>query len=188
MDSPLLRISAKSSDLLTQVVKGLAGAPKEIQKQVRQRTKDEVSPDWQSTVAEMVSANGAAYGAAQVLASTATVSVSNQNVMLKSASKGKYGLDSRGNPLLNSSRDNVLPQMFEFGAPFEGTSTYEAKSRKGKYYVVHKRHTRRRWRGIKENGYAVYPAASKMIPRFASLWVQTVMRTIGDALDGKADD
>ena len=34
-------------------------------------------------------------------------------------------------------------------------------------------------------GYVVYPAAARMIPRFAALWVQTTVRTFHEAMEAK---
>jgi hypothetical protein len=36
-------------------------------------------------------------------------------------------------------------------------------------------------------GKAFYPAAKEMTPRLASLWVQTVMKTVAKALEGRGD-
>jgi hypothetical protein len=44
---------------------------------------------------------------------------------------------------------------------------------------------RPQFRRPNRKGYAVYPAAARMIPRFAALWAQTTVRTIHEALEAK---
>jgi hypothetical protein len=47
------------------------------------------------------------------------------------------------------------------------------------------RNTHAQFRGPRRKGYVFYPAAQEMIPRLASLWVQTVVKMTGDMFRGK---
>jgi hypothetical protein len=47
------------------------------------------------------------------------------------------------------------------------------------------RNTTAQFKGRRRAGYVFYPAAKKMIPRLASLWVQTVVKTYADIFEGR---
>jgi len=53
-------------------------------------------------------------------------------------------------------------------------------TRKGTTY---KRRLGTRYRLPRRGGYVAYPAAGDSIPRFASLWVQTAIRTIHETVE-----
>jgi len=162
---PALRISVKNSRELQGTIAALKTMPAEISKWIRQVTKAEMQPEWQRGVVE----HARTRLDHRVLADTARMSVSNQNVSLKSASVGK-SLSGGLQPKLDYG-------AIEFGTDREQTSTYTATSRKGKRYTVHNRHTRHQLPPRVRNGRVVYPTASDLIPRLASLWVQTTVRT-----------
>jgi hypothetical protein len=106
-----------------------------------------------------------------VISATATIAVSDQNIRIQSAAKGrklKGGLDPK-----------VDYPAIEFGANREKVVTYTRKGHKVK------RHTARQLQGRTASGKVFYPAASEMIPRLAKLWVQSVVKIYGDIFDGK---
>ena len=72
----------------------------------------------------------------------------------------------------------------EFGADQTAISSYTARWKKGTSYKVTNRHTRRQFRPRNLKGYVVYPAAARIIPRMASLFVQTAVRTFYEAIEG----
>jgi hypothetical protein len=47
------------------------------------------------------------------------------------------------------------------------------------------RNTTAQFKPRNRSGYVFYPAAKEMIPRLASLWVQTVVKTFADIFEGK---
>ena len=111
----------------------------------------------------------------RVLGDTARVRVSDQNVTLASAGVGRA--------LSGGARPPQIWHGVEFGANAKRTAV-TARSRKGKTY----RYTRtvnRQFKTPNRRGYAVYPAAAKMIPRYAALWAQTVVRTFHETMEGK---
>lgn len=159
------RISVLVSKELMTLTQALRGMEPEMRAQIRKHTRPVAEPVWQ----EAVRGNVTDRLQTRVLSDTARVSVSDQNVMLKSASMGKV----HGVPA------SVLSRGAEFGAdPDKVIKT----SRKGKPY------TRRRGRQFKlprSRGYVVYPAAREVIPRIASLWIQTAIRTMHEVLEQK---
>lgn len=149
--------------VLTQAVRQMEP---EMRKQIRAHTKPVVEPVWR----EAVRANVSDRLETRVLSDTARVSVSDQNVILKSATVGKVG----GVPA------SVLAPGTEFGA--NPDKQIRSKTRAGRTY------TRRRGRQFKlprSRGYVVYPAAREVIPRIASLWLQTAIRTMHEVLEQK---
>lgn len=171
-----MQISIFSSKELQAVLLAMRSLDKELAKQLRQQTKAVVGPEWTKAVRE----NAHTRLEQRVLADTARVAVSNQNVMLKSASVGR------------KLKGGLLPKetayAVEFGAdpfmPGQGRS-YTSTSVKGKRFTVNNRNTVAQLRARKKKGYVVYPAAAEVIPRLASLWVQTVMRGVYQAFESK---
>jgi len=165
-------IDINGAPALQAAVLGLRRAEKDIQKQVRTQTREKLLPEWQKAVRERADTRLEQ----RVLADTARVKMSNQNVRLSSATVGRKlsgGLDPK-----------TQAAAAEFGADRNVKVTYDARSRKGKTYKV-TRHTRAQLRPVRKGGYAVFPAAKELIPRFAALWVQTVVRTFHEGIEGK---
>lgn len=166
----LLKISANTSREVRATVQGLRRVPRDLAANIRKFTKSELAPEWQRLLA------GRARTVTQrrVLVDTARVAVSDQNVTLKSATVGR-SLSGGLNP-----KDSYAG--FEFGAN-DVAQTYTAH-RNGRSFRV-TRHTRRQLPRRSRTGWVVFPTAAAIIPRFASLWVQTTYRTIYDALERK---
>ena len=170
----LLKISANSSKELRATVQALKLVPRDLQRNIRKYTQSEMVPEWHKGLAE----HAVSRSQHRVLVDTARVSVSNQNVMLKSATVGR----SLAGGL--SPKDSWA--AFEFGANRgdQAKTTYTSRSRKGRSFKV-TRNTRRQLPPRSRTGWVVYPTAKALIPRFASLWVQTTYRTIAEALERK---
>ena len=165
-----IRISVFDSDELAGVILAMKGLDRETAKQLRSHTKTMVQGVWTEAVA------GHAHTRLEhaVLASTARAAVSDQNVTLKAASVGRA--------LKGGMRPSDYWQAVEFGADRSKTTTYTATSRSGKAFKV-TRHTRAQLRPANRQGYVVYPAAAGVIPRIASLWVQTIVRTFHEQIE-----
>ena len=171
----VLRIDAHSSRELQAILLAVRRAPKEIQAQIRKQSKAIAQPEWQKSMAE----HARTRLEHMVLVRTARVSVSNQNIRLSSASIGKS--------LAGGLKPSQSYAAVEFGADRSSTRTYEATSRKGRRYTVHQRRTTAQLRPRNVNGFVFYPAVAQMIPRIASLWAQTTVRTFAEALEGKSN-
>jgi hypothetical protein len=78
-----------------------------------------------------------------------------------------------------------LARQEEFGANRNRLTAYRRRSRNGRTTTV-LRHTTHQLMPLRRNGWTVYPAAAEFIPRIASLWVQTFMRTVYDVLEGRS--
>lgn len=168
---PLLRISVYSSRELQGLIARLRTADRETRKAIRQATRTAALPIWQDSLRAYATTRLEV----RVLADTGRVKVSDQNVALTSATIGR-----RLSGGLNPKTDY---HEVEFGAvDRDAYHRYEAK-RGGKYYWVRRR-TMRQFKERQQTGHVVYPAAAAAIPRLASLWVQTAVRTMHEILEG----
>lgn len=159
------RISVLVSKELQTLMFAFRELPKEVTAQVRKHTKAAADPIWQESV------RGHVVDRIQtrVLADTARVAVSDQNVMLKS---GGIGTMSTGVP------KSELAYAVEFGA--DPNKQIRSRSKSGTPY------SRRRGRQFnlpRSRGYVVYPAARDSIPRLTALWIQTAVRTVHEMLE-----
>lgn len=159
------RISVLVSEELQTLLSAARELPASVTKLTRQFTKRSADPIWQESVRGHVVDRQQT----RVLGDTARVSVSDTNVMLKS---GGIGNMANGTPKYK------LAKGTEFGADANYVRT--VKSRRGKSY---QRHTNRQFNLPRSRGYVVYPAARDSIPRLASLWVQTTVRTIHEIFE-----
>jgi len=149
----------------------MRGLDTELAGQINKANKAVIQPVWQ----EAVNANVTDRFQARVLGQTTATAVSRRNVTLKSAGKGKALSGGKTPP--------DLYHLAEFGSDRELTQSYTATSSKGKRYAVNNRHVYRQFKARKPKGYVVYPAIAAVIPRVASLWVQTTMRTFYELLE-----
>jgi hypothetical protein len=168
-----MRLDVKKSRELQAAIFAIRSLDSTLAKFIRQQTKRIAQPEWMrallrraSTVLEM-----------RVLSQTAVVTVSNQNVRVQSASKGR--------PLSGGLNPKVDYPAVEFGVTPKRT-TYERVSPKGNRHRV-TRTTGTAMKSRNAKGYVFYPAAREMVPRLAALWVQTVVRTIATAFEGKQE-
>lgn len=173
--SSLISVSAASLDSVNAAVTGLQLIDRTLQAQIRRATKELGEGEWAGIVAEHLQGNNLQ---SAVLGETSKLQASNQNVMLKSGASNRH--------MRGGATPADLARQEEFGANQNRLTAYRRRSRKGNVSTV-LRHTSRQLMPIRRQGWTVYPAAAEFIPRIASLWVQTVMRTIYDALEGKTE-
>lgn len=162
-----MRIDVRGSDALKDMVLAINQSGRDVQRVIRLYTKSELTRPW----LEAINKRASTALERRVISSTATVSVSNQNVRIQSAAKGRK-LSGGLNP------KTEFPAV-EFGANRNKVTSYTRKGHRVK------RRTAVQMRPRNKSGYVFYPAASEMIPRLARLWVQTVVKVYGDIFDGR---
>lgn len=167
-----LRIDAKVSHELQAVLVAIKAVPAEVRKEIRQQTKAIGTPQ----LVEAMSGHAQTRLEHRVLIQSARVTVSDQNVRLSSATVG------RSLPGGLQPKDDYA--AVEFGANRAKRTSYTARSRKGRSYPVTRR-TTQQLRPRRRTGYVFFPAVAALVPRIAALWTQTVVRTIGEALEGR---
>lgn len=138
---------------------------REVAAQIRKHTKPVAAPVWQ----EAVRGNVTDRLQTRVLSDTATVSVSDANVMLRSGGTGKMS---------SGIQKSVLVSGTEFGA--DPNKMIASKTKGGKPY---QRRRGQQFKLPRSRGYVVFPAAREVIPRIASLWVQTAVRTVHEVFE-----
>jgi hypothetical protein len=159
------RISLLIDSPLRTVTLAMRGLDGEVRKQINSHTKRNAEPMWK----EATRANADNRLQTRVLADTARVGVTDLNVTLRAGGAGR---------LSSGTSTGILSAAVAFGAnPGKLIAT---RSRAGRQY---KRKQGAAFNRPRRGGYVVYPAAREVIPRIASLRVQTVIRTVHEAIE-----
>lgn len=159
------RISVLITRELQVLLQAIKEVPKETAKALRTHTQRAAAPIWEESVRGHVTDRMQT----RVLGDTARVSVTDSNVLLKSAATGT---------MANGTPKALLAAGTEFGA--DPNFTRPVTNAQG---TTFRRHTKRQFRRPRSGGYVVYPAARDSIPRLASLWVQTAVRTFMETVE-----
>lgn len=173
----MLRIDVRSSRELQAVVLAVRAAPSELAKQYRQRLKAMTDEAWSDELRGRVSTRMQS----RVLLDTARTKVSDQNVQLSVGTVGRALSKRTGGA--GSARPVDLLRAAEFGGSMTKYSDYKRRSKHGRHDV--RRRTLTAWGPFNRRGNAVYPGLAAVVPRVAALMVQTCVRTLADALEGK---
>jgi hypothetical protein len=161
-----VRIDVNGSQALQDVILALKNSDAETRRAIRTFTKAEIVKPWLQAVLSEADTTLER----RVIAGTATIAVSDQNIRIQSAAKGR--------PLSGGFDPKRDYAAVEFGAKHKK----KRYMRKGHPVT---RNTTAQFRGRRSQGYVFYPAARQMIPRLASLWVQTVVKTYALIFEGK---
>lgn len=161
-----MRIDVRGSRELKDIILALRSSDREVRSAIRTFTRAELTRPWLEAINDQAST----ILERRVISATATVKVSDQNIRITSATKGR-----RLSGGLSPKTDYAA---VEFGAK-GGKRTYTRKGHK----VT--RNTTAQFKARNRKGYVFYPAATEMIPRLARLWVQTVVKTFADIFDGR---
>lgn len=140
-------------------------APADARKHINRETKAAAQPIWKQETAERASTRIQQ----RVLVDSAKVGVTNRNVFLRSGGTGKL---RNGTPVI------ALATSAEFGRPH--SAPIKSRSKNGKPYT---RATGSLFGPRERRGRVVFPAASDSISRFASLWIQTTIRSLHEAAE-----
>lgn len=169
----MLRVSAYSSSELLTVLRGLRNLDRETKKHLRRNLKQIAEQAWKQALAQHADTKLEH----RVLVESGRVRVSDQNVRLTSASL------SRG--LRGGLKPSASFGPVEFGANPRPAAKESVTSRRGKKFTRH-RDPNRPFKAPNRKGYVVYPAAASVIPRILAMYVQTFVRAIHEALEGKS--
>lgn len=169
----MIRIPVGASRELQALLLALRGARKDVTTQVRKHSREVIGPVYRRELAERVSSRLET----RVIYDSARASVSNQNIRLTAATSKR-----RLSGGLVPARDFGA---IEYGMNSTKTSDIVATSSRGKRYS-YTRAVGSRFRPNRRQGYVFWPSVANVAPRIVSLWVQTAVRTLGDAIDGKS--
>lgn len=165
-------ISVRDVRELKAVVIAFSRLPAEIKRQINEATRTEANPIWQDEVASRLRSPMDR----KVLGAGVQVKAGNPVVMRAATSTRAIG--GRLRPASDY-------PGWEFGANRNKVTTYKRKSKRGGTHKV-TRHTARQMPARNRKGRAIYPAFTAAAPRLGSLWVQTVVRCIQEAAEGKS--
>lgn len=138
---------------------------KELAAQNRKHTKAVSEPVWREAVRSRVTDRLQT----RVLSDTARVAVTQTNVLLRSAQVSRL---SSGTPT------PLLANATELG--MNRDKRVQVTNRQGTTFT---RRSGTRFKPNRRNGYVVFPAAREVIPRLASLWIQTTVRTLHETFE-----
>lgn len=158
---------------LDAVVLALRIAGKDLRKDLYARARSTILPEWQSTIEDKVGGNTLAN---QVLAKTARVQVGTRGIRLQSATSSRAISKGGFKPSENFA-------ALEFGAKWRKANI---AGRRGQTKYSYTREINTPFQHRKRKGYYVFPAADLIIKRVAALWVQSTVRTLRDAVEGKS--
>jgi hypothetical protein len=161
------RISLLVDSPLRDMLLAARALPAEVRKEINTQTKRAAEPIWFDETRGRASTRLQQ----RALVNSARVGVTARNVFLRAGSVGKL---SSGTPV------SVVAKAAEYGA--NPSKPVMQRSRKGKKYT---RRMGNAFGAPRRGGHVFNPAAQDSIPRFASLWVQTAVRTALDALELK---
>lgn len=157
---------------LQATILALSQMDRTLARRIFKTTRQALVPAWREELAVRASRHSLT---STVLLRGARADVSNYGIKLRAAQSTKK---MRGGA---SPRD--IGHAVEFGAAYRA-GVVTAKSSKGKQYS-YTRQLNTQFRPRKKGGHAAYPAALSLAPRFASLWVQTAVKTLHDAIERK---
>lgn len=160
-----------SDSRLDAVVYGLKLVPRDVRNRINRATRSELKPMWQQQIAANLAGTDSFTSR---MIGKGLVSGGNPPIMRAATSrrplrKGGITPDAEGH-------------LGEFGGFSTAFTTYKRRSPNGGQHEV----TRRTRLGLprrSSSGRVVYPAAAEVAPRMASLWVQTFVRTVYEALE-----
>lgn len=156
-----MRLDVERSATLVAAIRLVAAIPNEVAKQIRQRSKRVIQPEWKSGLAEHAPGDRIYHSR---LVGPSAAYITDRGVRLRAGKAGKF------------------PRETEFGASQETYTEYTRRTRSGGTARVRRR-TKRQFGPYRRKGHVVYPTASEMIPRVAALWVQTIIRTAHEQIE-----
>lgn len=163
------RVSVLNSAELRATVFAIKAAPAEIRQSVRAETRTTGAGIWRDSLMHQSSTPMQR----ALIVNTSRVTVSDQSIRVRAATSKRKATRGGAVPF----RDG---KAYEFGTDRQKVARYRTR---GQGTV--RRHTNRAMPAKRRSGYVFYPAVADAAPRILALWVQTTVKVISDALDGK---
>ena len=161
-------------DEVRAVARALREAPTDLKRQIRQGVRGSLRQSWETEIRQGVGTASRPSQANAVIAGPSRVNTTDREIRVEVTSTRK------------ATRGGLVPaqhgRAVEFGSTGAKTSTYMSR-RGSKRFQVKDRHTSRQLTPRRQRGSVFFPAAEEMLPRAVSFWMQTVRKTVGDALD-----
>lgn len=142
-----------------------------LRRDIFKSTRSELVPEWKQNLF----AGARSHLEERVIAQPSRVDVTAENVRLKAAASKKK--------LSGGASPAEIGHAVEFGAQWR-RGEVNARSSKGKPYRYSRR-LNKQFKPRRARGYLAWPTAMELVPRFASLWVQTTVRLMHEAFERK---
>lgn len=166
----VVSVYASGQARLRIAVLGMKRAAKESRKKINDAMRAEFNPIWKKAVAENL---GGFHAADTMMTRGTRISAGNPPALIAASSTRTFGRALKP-------ADNW--PLVEFGVGGNRQTTYTRRSKNGGSHKV-TRHTMTGWPRRIRTGRIATPAAGDLIPRIRSYWIQSVIRTLADALD-----
>lgn len=162
-------LDVRDDDRLKAAALVMKNIERPIVREINTRTRTSMNPTWKG----LVETHSTRHMDARVLAKGSRVKAGNPPTLVAASSR-------RALP------GGLVPAQqwaaFEFGASTSKVTKYRRRSKNGGTHEV-SRHTARQLPSRIRQGRVVYPAVAEIAPRFASLWVQTIVRTVMEGIE-----
>lgn len=168
-----VRLDARASREWQAVAYAVRSIDKTLRKQIRTHTKRVAAPEWQKALARHATTELER----RVIVATAVVAVSDQNVRIQAANKGR--------PVSGGFHPKVDGHAAEFGSNRRVVESRRVSARTRQHAI--KAASGYSLRPRNRDGYVFWPAAREMVGRIFALWAQTTVRTVATALEGKTE-
>lgn len=162
-------LDVRKSKELQATILALRDMDRTLRKRLYAATRANIVPEWRQELA----ADAAGHLEELALAG-ARADVSAFGVKLKAYSSTKK--------LSGGASPAMIGHAIEFGANWRRGDVTATSARGTRY--TYSRVLNKQLKPRRRNGYLAWPAAVRMIPRFASLWVSLTIRTMHDAMEG----
>jgi hypothetical protein len=165
-------IDVQGSRELQAVILSLKGMDATLRKRIYAEQRGKIVPEWTEALASRANTSLES----RVMLTGARVKLSPERVTLVAANSNKK--------LSGGATVSQLAKAVEFG----GKSRVQtiARRKKNGGTATYKRRVNTQFKGPRRQGYVAYNVAAEMAPRFASLYVQTAVKTMYDAFEGKS--
>lgn len=160
--------AVEGPDEIRAAVLAMKRADKDLRKDINARTRATMGPEWTQGLADHVTRT-----TDRVILAGARIAAGNPPQLVAGNSKRKVGRALV--PVENW-------PLWEYGTNQHYRHEYTRRSKGGGTHTV-KRDTMAGQRRRSRTGYVIGPTVATLLPRLASLWVQTIVRTYLDALD-----
>lgn len=165
-------LDVSGSRELQAIILALRGMDAPLRKRITKESRAQIVPEWKNALTE--NASTSLENRFLLAGVRANVTDSKVQLIASASTKKRSG---GGSPA-------TIGHAIEYGARWH-SQRIAATSSKGKRYS-YTRVVNKQFRPRRNRGYVITPAAVKLAPRFVSLWVQTTVRTVYDAFEGKS--
>lgn len=164
-------LSVYGAEELQAAVLAMKLADRDLRNDINRRARATMGPEWKAGLSQHLRG----IPQQQVIVKGAKISTGNPPSITTATTKTKVGHGG-----------GIIPvdqwPVWEYGVSQHYPHQYTRRSRSGRSHTV-RRDVNAGAPPRRKNGYVIGPTLADLLPRLASLWVQTIVRTYMDALE-----